>query len=202
MMLSGRAPRRLNVSSTSASYRAKVSLYGRSSASSSPRRICWARMIEVTAAMAGEGPNLTSQMLAARSMGSNGSSSGLLTSITVVRRSGVRPVEQFFGGLEGVQGPGRDFCGQLVDAVRIQPGAQRGQGQRGDLLPRPLAPPALELTARAEPGPVRVQGVLQLDDPGVAQAARGDGGDDRRLPAAGLVMPERDHGAQVAHHLV
>jgi hypothetical protein len=38
-------------------------------------------MIEVTAAIDEDGPNLASQILAARSMGSNGSSSGLPTDI-------------------------------------------------------------------------------------------------------------------------
>ena len=85
---SGSAPRRLKVRSTSASYRAKVSPYGRSSASSSPSRSCWARMIEVTAAIDGEGPNLRSQICAARSMGSNGNSSGLAT----VQPYGLLPV--------------------------------------------------------------------------------------------------------------
>jgi hypothetical protein len=77
----GSAPRRLKVSRTRASYRAKVRSCGLSSASSWPSRICWARMIEVTAAMADDVPNRVSQILAARSIGSNGSSSGLPTAL-------------------------------------------------------------------------------------------------------------------------
>src|SRR5437764_1159125 len=52
-------------------------------------------MIEVTAAIDGEGPNLRSQICAARSMGSNGNSSGLPTGTTVwARQPG-----HCFGGL-------------------------------------------------------------------------------------------------------
>ena len=69
---SGSAPSRLNDSSTSASYLANVSPCGRRIASSSPSRICWARMIEVTAAIADDGPNLRSQIRAARSIGIEG----------------------------------------------------------------------------------------------------------------------------------
>ena len=53
----GSAPCRRNVSSTSASYLANVRPCGRRSRSSSASRICCARMIEVTAAMADDGPN-------------------------------------------------------------------------------------------------------------------------------------------------
>ena len=72
----GSAPSRLNRSRTSASYRANVSRCGRSSASSSASRICWARMIGVTAAIARESPS-RSHISAARAIGSNGRSSGL-----------------------------------------------------------------------------------------------------------------------------
>src|ERR1700691_2645335 len=48
-------------------------------------------MIEVTAAIDGEGPNLFSQICAARSIGSNGSSSGLPTSTRYVVRQRPAP---------------------------------------------------------------------------------------------------------------
>src|SRR5215472_1518233 len=83
---SGSAPVRLNASSTSASYLAKVSRYGRSSPSSPVRSICCARMIEVTAAIASAGPNLSAQIPAARSIGSNGRSSGFATRHTLPLR--------------------------------------------------------------------------------------------------------------------
>jgi hypothetical protein len=83
MTRSGSAPARLNDSSTSASYLANVSPYGRRIVSSSPSRICWARMIEVTAAIAEDGPNLCSQIRAARSMGSKGNSSAFRTPDTL-----------------------------------------------------------------------------------------------------------------------
>src|SRR6516162_6127601 len=83
---SGSAPVRLNASSTSASYLAKVSPYGRSRPSSPVRSICWARMIEVTAAIASAGPNLSAQIPAARSIGSKGRSSGFATRHTLPLR--------------------------------------------------------------------------------------------------------------------
>ncbi|CAM5460510.1 hypothetical protein SVIOM74S_03869 [Streptomyces violarus] len=52
----GSSPALEKVSSTSASYRAKVRPYGLTTASTSASRICWARMIEVIAPMEGTGP--------------------------------------------------------------------------------------------------------------------------------------------------
>ena len=75
----GSAPRRLKVSSTSASYRANVSPCRRRTLSSSASKICCARMIEVTAAIASAGPNRCSHVCAARAIGSNGRSSGVGT---------------------------------------------------------------------------------------------------------------------------
>src|ERR1700761_9713486 len=102
-------------------------------------------MIEVTAAIDGEGPNLRSQICAARSMGSNGNSSGLPTATTVGPPSNHSLIQQFIGGLERVQGAVGDLAGQLVEPAGGQPPAQRGEGQRGELLARPAQPPVLEL---------------------------------------------------------
>src|SRR5260370_34361471 len=134
-------------------------------------------MIEVTAAIDGEGPNLSSQIRAARSMGSNGNSSGLPTGPSVFPVSAVFAVsalfpvsavllgQQFFGGLEGVERAVGDLSRQRVNAASGQPIAQRGEGQRGDLLARPGLPSLLELPGGVEPGPVRVQTARQLLDP-------------------------------------
>jgi len=96
MTRSGSEPARLNDSSTSASYLANVSPYGRRIASSSPSRICWARMIEATAAIAEDGPNLCSQIRAARSMGSKGNSSAFRTPDTL--RTSSKGTEQGAAG--------------------------------------------------------------------------------------------------------
>ncbi|GIH90095.1 hypothetical protein Psi01_07250 [Planobispora siamensis] len=69
---SGNAPVLLKVSKTSASYLAKVKSCGFSSVSSCDNRIWCALMIEVTAAMADDGPKRARHVSAARSMGSNG----------------------------------------------------------------------------------------------------------------------------------
>src|SRR6476660_8767998 len=111
-------------------------------------------MIEVTAAIDGEGPNLRSQICAARSIGSNGNSSGLPTGTTVEAPSTCSLIQQFSGGLERVQGAVGDLPGQLVEPALGQPPAQRGEGQRGELLARPGQPPVLQLAGVAEPGPV------------------------------------------------
>jgi len=55
-------------------------------------------MIEVTAAIARESPNLRSQMLAARSIGSNGRSSGLRTGTPYRARRGAWPTGQRAAG--------------------------------------------------------------------------------------------------------
>src|SRR5579871_729254 len=99
-------------------------------------------MIEVTAAMAGDGPKRTSQIRDARSMGSNGSSRGLPIAGPIagpILGPILGPVQDVLGGLEGVQGAVRDLGGQLVQAAlgpaaAVQAGAERGEGQRGDLL--------------------------------------------------------------------
>ena len=68
----GRLPRRAKLSSTNASYRAKVSPCGRRAASVADRRICWTRITLVTAAIVPAGPILVSHSDAARAMGSKG----------------------------------------------------------------------------------------------------------------------------------
>jgi len=69
--------------------------------------------------------------------------------------------EDLFGGLEGVQGAVRDPGGEPVDAFGNAV-AQRGEGQRGDLLAGPGLPATLQLPAGAQPVPVRVQAGDQL----------------------------------------
>ena len=68
----GSARRRAKVNSTSASYRAKVRLCGRSAPSTAESRICCTRMMLVTAAMVRAGPIRASHSCAARAIGSNG----------------------------------------------------------------------------------------------------------------------------------
>jgi hypothetical protein len=79
MTLSGSAPVRLKCSSTSTSYRANVSPCGRSTSSYRPSRICWTRITEVATRMADAGPQVSAQISPARSIGSNGRSSGFAT---------------------------------------------------------------------------------------------------------------------------
>ena len=86
----GSAPRRLNVSSTRASYRAKVRPCARSTPSSSASRICCARMMDVTAAMASDRPKRCSQVWAARAIGSKGSPSGFGTGTRYPRAAAAR----------------------------------------------------------------------------------------------------------------
>src|SRR3954469_2751511 len=75
MTLSGSSPARLKVSSTSTSYRAKVSACGLSTSSKRASRICCTRKTDVAARMAAAGPNRCSHVSPARSIGSNGSPS-------------------------------------------------------------------------------------------------------------------------------
>src|SRR5258705_2385365 len=98
-------------------------------------------MIEVTAAIDGEGPNLRSQICAARSIGSNGNSSGLPTGTTVEAPSTCSLIQQFIGGLERAQGAVGDLAGQLVEPAPGPPPPQPGQGHRGELLAPPAPPP-------------------------------------------------------------
>src|SRR5271170_8084818 len=109
-------------------------------------------MIEVTAAIDGEGPNRRAQICAALSMGSNGNSSGLLTVPTVFGLSARVLAKQLVRGL----------ASQRVQAARGQPAAQRGEGQRGDLLARPGLPPSFQVPAGAEPRPVLIKAADQL----------------------------------------
>ncbi|CAM5256026.1 hypothetical protein STANM309S_00054 [Streptomyces tanashiensis] len=76
----GSSPAFEKVSRTRASYRAKVSPYGLTTASTSARRIWWARMMEVIAAIEeGTGPQRFCQSSSARAMGSKGRLSGFGT---------------------------------------------------------------------------------------------------------------------------
>ena len=70
-------------------------------------------MIDVTAAIEFDGPNLRSQICAARSIGSNGNASGLVTGTTVWSIH-LRVVKKFVGGTERVQRAGHDPCGKPV----------------------------------------------------------------------------------------
>src|SRR3954447_7732187 len=91
------------VSSTSASYRANVSPYGLTTASTSASRIWCARMSEVMAAMDGTLPQRCFQSSSARAMGSKGRLSGFGTAPTLpAGHMVVSPVSPFgppgFGG--------------------------------------------------------------------------------------------------------
>jgi hypothetical protein len=56
------------------------------------------------------------------------------------------PAEQLVRGLEGIERTVRDLARQLLDAAR-HPAAQRGEGQRGDLLTGSRLPAPGELAA-------------------------------------------------------
>ena len=161
-------------------------------------------MIEVTAAIDGDGPNLTSQILRRPVDRIKRQLKRLTHDYNRIPRLAHVPGDQFLGGVR--RGPGsrprpvpraRRRCSRPAGA-RSAAKASAVISSRARACRR-----CLELAGRGEPGPVRVQAACTSSTipssrgPFIATVVMIGG-----FQAPGCALPERDHGAQVPHHLV